>query len=112
MKLVTQLTQVESLSITTARNSPAVDVTAFGGDSIAFVMVASAASSPNTASIQLQGSIDGTNYVNVGSSVSVAANGVFTVEKDRPTLRYYRVAYAIASGSYTSTLSVLVKGDR
>lgn len=105
-------TTVEALSITVARNSPSVDVAAAGGDSVAFMMVATAASSPGTAAIQLQGSLDDVSYTNVGSSVTVAANGVFTVEKDRPVYRYYRVAYAIASGSYTSTLKVLVKGDK
>ena len=104
--------EIESTSITTPRKSASVDVGSLGGDSIAFVMVASAASSPNTATIGLEGSIDDTSYVAVGSTVSVAANGIYSVSQDRPVFRYYRISYAIASGSYTSTLKVLVKGDK
>ena len=103
---------VESKSVTAPSNSPSVDVGSVGGDSIVFQLNATAASSPNTASITLQGSLDGTNYVVIGSSVTVAANGVFAVSQDRPVYRYYRVAYAIASGSYTAQLLVLVKGDK
>lgn len=101
--------QVETKSITTAVKSPSIDVT--GGDSLAFVMVATSASTPGTSSIQLEGSLDNTSFVTIGSAVTVSANGVFSLTLDRPPLRYYRIAYAIASGSYTSTLSVLVKGD-
>jgi len=100
------------VSITAAANSEWFDVGGQGCDSIAMVMVATAASSPNTATIQLVGSLDKSALVNVGSSVSVAANGTFSVSADRPVFRYYRLAYAIASGSYTSTLSVLAKGDK
>lgn len=101
----------DAVSITAPTTSEWVDVGALGGDSISYVMVASSASTPNTASITLQGSNDRTNAVTVGSAVNVTTNGVLSLEKDRPTFRYYRVSYAIASGSYTSTLSVLVKGD-
>lgn len=102
------------VSITAPTQTKWFDVGGQGCDSVAIVMVASAASTPGTASIQLVGSLknDGTGLVNVGSSVSVAANGTFSVSSDRPVFRYYRLAYAIASGSYTSTVSVLAKGDK
>ena len=109
-RLIEQL--VETKSVTTASKSPAIDVGSAGGDSLAFIMVVSAASTPGTATITLEASIDGTNYVAVGSAVTVSVNGVLSLEKDRPTFRYYRVSYAIASGSYTATLNVLVKGDK
>ena len=104
--------QIESTSITGARNSASVDVAGVGGDSVAFVVVASAASTPGSATITLQGSLDDTNFVAISSAVSVTGNGTFSVAADRPLYRYYRVAYAITSGSYTSTLKVLVKGDK
>jgi len=104
--------QIESVSITIARKSPSVDVASAGGDSISFVVVATAAAAPATSNITLEASLDDTSFIAVGSAVTVAANGVFSVSTDRPTLRYYRVSYAIASGSYTSTLKVLVKGDK
>lgn len=101
--------EVESLSVTTGRNSPTIDVA--NGDMVTFQMVASAASSPGSATIQLFGSLDGTNFVAVGSTVAISGNGVFALSDDNPAFRYYRVTYVIASGSYTSTLRVLVKGD-
>ncbi len=102
----------DAVSITAPVKSAAVDVAANGGDSLAYQMVATAASTPGTATIGLEGSLDGVSYIAVGSTTSVAANGVFTLTLDRPPLRYYRVSYAIASGSYTSTLKCLVKGDK
>ncbi len=104
---------LETKSITAPVKSPITDVGGKGGDSISFTMVASAASTPNTATIQLEGGNMATmaDFVAVGSAVTVSANGNFSLTLDRPTFRYYRVGYAIASGSYTATLRVLVKGD-
>lgn len=99
-------------SITAPAKSEWVDVGSIGGETVAFVMTASAASSPNTANITLEGSIDGTNAFSVGSAVNVTANGSYAVGSDQPIYKLYRVSYAIASGSYTSTLKCLVKGDK
>lgn len=83
-----------------------------GCDSLCYVMTATAASTPNTASITLQGSLDKTSAITVGSAVNVTVNGALELSTDRPKFRWYRVSYAIASGSYTSTLRVLAKGDK
>lgn len=98
------------VSITGATASEWIDVS--GCDSVCYVMTASAASTPNTANITLQGSLDKTNAIAVGSAVNVTANGSLELSTDRPKFKYYRVSYAIASGSYTSTLKVLCKGDK
>lgn len=102
---------LESVTVSAARFSPVVDVGGIGGDSIGFIMALSSPSSPVGTSIQLQGSIDGTTYVAVGSTVPVAAAGTYTVGTDRPLFRYYRVAYALTTGSYNAVLMCLVKGD-
>lgn len=94
-----------------AKNSASYDVAGIGGDSIAFVVTASSSSSPTGTTVQLQGSLDDTNWVNVGSAVSVTGDGSFSVSQDRPPYRYYRVALAHSSGSYVATTKVLVKGD-
>lgn len=112
MKYVLAQKTYDAVSITAPVNSATVDVGSLGGDSLCYVMVVTAASTPNTANITLQGSIDGTNWVAVGSAVNITTNGVQTLSIVDPVYRYYRVAFAIASGSYTSTLSVLVKGDK
>ncbi len=66
---VVQKTIEDALAVTAPRNSTAVDVGTQGGDSIAFVMVASGASTPNTATITLQKSLDGTSWIAEGSAV-------------------------------------------
>jgi hypothetical protein len=102
-------TQIESAVVNAARNSTATDIGA--GETVAFVCTASASSSPVGTTITLQGSLDNTNFVNIGSAVSVTGDGSFAVSEANPCYRYYRVAYARSSGSYTSTLRILVKGD-
>lgn len=102
----------DAVTINAPTNSEWVDVGGMGGDSIAFVMTATDASTPGTASITLIGSLDKSSLVTIGAAVTVSGNGTFAVSQDRPPYRYYRVAYAIASGSYKSTLKVLVKGDK
>lgn len=102
----------DSFSVTTPVNTASVDVGGIGGDSVCFQLVVTDASTPNTANITMQGSLDDTNWVTEVSAVNVTTDGTLSLSKDRPTFRYYRVAYAIASGSYTSSLKVLVKGDR
>ena len=82
-------------------------------DTICFVVVASAASSPVGTTIQAQGSLDGTNFKALDSAVSVTGNGTFAVHLNgaNAAFRYYRLAYAWTSGSYLATTSVLFKGE-
>lgn len=106
--LVEKTYEAEEIDAPTA--SEWLDAT--GCDSVCYVMTATDADTPGTASIQLQGSLDKSSAVNVGSSVSVAADGVFTASVVDPVFKYYRISYAIASGSFTSTLKALFKGDK
>lgn len=77
---------------------------------VAYVTVASSASSPVGTAIQIQGSIDNANWVNLGSAVNVTGNGVFGVSIADAGYRYYRLSYTRSSGSYVATTSVLAKG--
>lgn len=104
--------QLSPYAVTTGTVAPSEWIDVTGCDSICVVMTASDASTPGTANITLQGSLDKTNLITVGSPVSVAANGSYELSADRPKFKYYRVIYAIASGSYTSTIRVLCKGDK
>ena len=101
--------EVESLSIADAHVSPSINVS--GCDSLAFVMVATDSATPDTATIQLFGSLDDITYVAIGSPTAVADDGAFPLIQDRPPYLWYQVQYAIADGSYTATLKVLAKGD-
>lgn len=64
-----------------------------------------------TGTAQLQKSNDNVNWSNEGSSVSVAASGSFWLEKIDTTSLYMRVAYSLASGSFTSSTVIAVIGD-
>jgi hypothetical protein len=81
---------------------------------VAFQVVASASSSPVGTAIQVQGSIDGTNFANLGSAVNVTGNGAFMVAISGSDCAYkhYRLSYTRSSGSYVATTSVLFKGEQ
>jgi len=76
-------------------DAEALDVGGMGPDSIAIQITVSDASNPDTASAQLQGSIDGINYFNSGSPVSIAANGVQAIVASPVYYKFYRLKYAI-----------------
>jgi len=99
-----------ALTVDGAKSGAWVDVS--GCDSIAFVTVASASATPVGTTLQLQGSLDKTNVIAVGSTTSVTGNGAFAVGADRPLYKWYRVSYARSSGSYVANTYVLAKGDK
>lgn len=78
---------------------------------VAVQLSISAASTPNTASGQLQGSIDGSNFFNVGSPVTISTNGQLVLVDTAVAYAYYRVNYAIASGSFSVTERWFVYGE-
>ncbi len=80
--------------------------------SVAYVVVASASSSPVGTTIIIQGSIDGTSYAALTTAVTVTGDGVFTayLTPGQCSYKYYRLAYARTSGSYVATTSTYTKG--
>jgi hypothetical protein len=80
-------------------------------ETLCYQVLASAASSPSGTTIQIQGSLDGTNWTALGSAVSVTGNGVFASTETTCAYRYYRLAYARSSGSYVATTRILAKGE-
>lgn len=80
---------------------------------IAFSVVASSASSPVGTTIQIQGSLDNTNFHNLDTAVSVTGNGNFAcyLTGVNAAFKYYRLSYARSSGSYIATTKVLMKGE-
>jgi hypothetical protein len=90
------------VSISGAYSSPAINVASVGGDSVAFMITASAASTPGGSSAYLYGSIDGTNYTLAATGISVPTNGSYALTLVDPPMKWYRVTYAIASGFYSS----------
>lgn len=83
-----------------------------GASQIAFVVVASAASSPVGTTFIVHGSPDGTSYVPLTTAVTVTGDGNFSVEvpAHQTVYVYYRLAYARTSGSYVATTTVIAKG--
>lgn len=74
-------------------NGPALDVSGMGPDSIAAQITVSA-SEPNSSSAQWQGSLDGVNYFDIGSPVTISADGVLSLVADPVYYKFYRVKYA------------------
>lgn len=62
--------------------------------------------------IKLQGSNDGTNWVDIGSATNVTADGNVGLSLDRPTYSYIRPYITLTAGHITASVQVLVKGDK
>jgi hypothetical protein len=79
---------------------------------IAYVVVASSASSPIGTTLQIQGSLDGENWVNLGNTVTVTGNGTFTISLSAANASYiwYRLYYARTGGSYVASTRLVTKG--
>lgn len=87
-----------SLALATA-GTP-VDITGAGTGTQTVVLTALAG-----ASLQLQKSLDGTNYYNDGSAQTVSASGAFLFENSAPCVPYFRLRFIMTSGSVTVTSS-------
>lgn len=105
-------------AVSSATNSPAQNVT--GCAVLSIQTVISAASSPTGASAKVQVSNDPgptpTNWVDLSSPASqnITANGTLMYKGDdfvNPGFKWARLAFAISSGSFTATTTILGKGS-
>lgn len=101
-----------AVTVDGAKSGAAVDVSKYGPLTLAVQLVLTAASSPSGITAILQGSLDGTNYFDVGSSINLTANGTLKLTATSVEYMYYRVTYARSSGSIVSTERFMVYGDR
>jgi hypothetical protein len=101
----------DTAAVTAPAETEWLDVGGEGCDSIAYVINVTNASTPDGGA-QLQGSLDKTVVVPIGSETAIAADGVFSITQDRPPYRYYRLAYTMDSGSADFSTKVLAKGDK
>ncbi len=85
-------------------------VNVIGGKWISCQAVITNSSAPGSASVILQKSNDGTNWVSQGSATTVSGDGNFFLDVTDPEGAYYRAFAAIASGSFDCNLNWLVKG--
>lgn len=95
-----------------AKSGTSVDVSAYGPLTIAVQLVLTDSSTPGSITATLQGSLDGTNYFDVGSSINLTGNGVLKLTATSVEYIHYRVTYARSSGSIVSTERFVVYGDR
>lgn len=112
MKSIQYNNSNSSLTINAAKAGTSLDVSGFGPLTIAVQLVLTSASSPSGITAILQGSLDGTNFFDVGSSITLSANGVQKLTATSVEYKYYRVNYARTSGSIVSTERFMVYGDR
>ena len=100
-----------SVIVDGAKSGTAIDVSSFGPLTIAVQLVLTSASTPSGITAILQGSLDGTNYFDVGSSINLTGNGVQKLTATSVEYKYYRVTYARSSGSIVSTERFMVYGE-
>lgn len=84
-------------AVATGQNSNVVDFFSVRKD---FGVQVNYSGTITTASIQLQGSIDGTNFFNIGSAYTTTTSGYFAVTNQ--PVRFVRVAVTITGGGNAS----------
>lgn len=97
MKVIQYNESSEPFLVADNKNGEALDVGGMGPDSIAAQITVSDSDSPNTASAQWQGSLDGENYFDLGSPVSISGDSVLPIVADPVYYKFYRVKYAITA---------------
>ena len=112
MKVIQYNKANTAVTVDGAKSGTAVDVGGLGPLTVAVQLVLSAATTPGSITAILQGSLDGTNYFDVGSSINLTADGVLKLTATSVEYKLYRVTYARASGSIISTETFMVYGDR
>lgn len=106
-----QINSLESdLAVSATGAASAVKVSAVGPTSVAVQVSVSAESSADYTG-QLQGSLDGTNFFNVGSSQTIDANGEFGFSDTSVAWAYYRVLFTRTGGSFTAAIRTFVYGE-
>lgn len=93
MKVIQHNQASEPFVVADDLNSSALDVGGMGPDTIA-AQIEISDSEPNSTSAQWQGSIDGENYFDIGSPVSISADGVLSIVADPVYYKFYRLKYA------------------
>lgn len=101
-----------AVTVNGAKSGASVDVSMYGPLTLAVQLVLTSASSPSGITAILQGSLDGTNFFDVGSSINLTANGTLKLTATSVEYKHYRVKYARTSGSIVSTETFMVYGDR
>lgn len=92
-------------SLANAQAGTAIDITSAGTGTHTATATALAG-----ASVKLQGSIDGTTYVDLAVSSNITATADFIFEKVDPMFNRVRSVYTLASGQLSVSQSTLVKG--
>ena len=112
MKSIQYNKENTAVTVDGAKSGTAVDVSPYGPLTLAVQLVLTSASTPGSITAILQGSLDGTNFFDVGSSINLTANGVVKLTATSVEYKHYRVTYARSSGSIVSTERFMVYGDR
>lgn len=91
-----------------------IPVANLGCDSLSATVVVSGSSTPTDAGFQFEAANrdDKADAVLVGTEVEVTQDGALSASLDRPPFKWYRVSYAIGTGSFDAQLNVLAKGDK
>ena len=100
-----------AVTVDSAKSGSSVDVSPYGPLTLAVQLVLTSSSTPSGITAILQGSLDGTNFFDIGSSINLTGNGVMKLTATSVEYKHYRVNYARSSGSIVSTETFMVYGD-
>ena len=100
-----------SVVISAPTNAAGIKVSAVGPITVAVQTSVTAVSSPVGTAIQLQGSLDGVNYFNVGSSQAVSIVAEYCLVDTAPAYAFYRLQYARTTGTFTVSARFFVYGQ-
>lgn len=102
---------LEELEVDGAVSSTGVKVSDFGPETVAIQLLISDSDSPTAAEAQLEGSLDDENYFPIGEPVDVTEDGALCLKDTAVAFAWYRVTFAIDSGSFTATPHIFVYGN-
>lgn len=102
---------LDSVEVDGALDGESVQVSSVGPLTVAVQLSASNNDSVANCEAQLQGSLDGVNFFDVGSPVAIADNGEFIATDKEVAFAHYRVQFSADSGSIDVVQRFFVYGE-
>lgn len=90
---------LDSVEVAAALDGESVKVSGVGPLTVAIQLSVSNDDSPAGLTAQIQGSLDGENFFDIGEPLAIAGDGEYCVTDTAVAFAYYRVQFAIDSGS-------------
>jgi len=102
---------LDSITVDAAADGESVNVSDVGPLTVAVQLSISNSATPSGFTAQIQGSLDGENFFDIGDALAISGDGQFCVTDTAVAFAHYRVAFAIDSGSADVVQRVFVYGQ-